>query len=118
LKQSVAGLRILEVKTKLGEDVREYQNCIWLSDRLFKNAGPTVEASQDSDWRGLARTMEPGHDCRFTTISVGLSHHVTKSALHSERAELLSHPERRTITESFKLMRVVCFEGVVYEHAG
>src|ERR1035438_4597879 len=30
----------------------------------------------------------------------------------------LSHPERRTITESFKLMRVVCFEGVVYEHAG
>jgi hypothetical protein len=36
----------------------------------------------------LARTTESGDDCRFTRIPIGLSHHVTKSALESTTAQL------------------------------
>ena len=68
---------------------------------------------------GLAKTTEPtGDDCRFTTIPIGLSHRDTKSALDSETAKFSVAFRAANDYGIVQLMQLICFKGVMYEHAG
>ena len=74
--------------------MREYQDCIWLSDRLFKKLGAAVEAFLDT---------VPPHASRK------LRAHRSIASLYKVRSRVCNNrvfchiQERRAIAESFDL---------------
>jgi hypothetical protein len=98
--------------------VREYQIVLGCLTGYSRKRAPRSRYPGIATAVRLARTTESGDDCRFTRIPIGLSHHVTKSALESATAELSVTSRTAGDYRIIRLMQLVCFKGVMNEHAG